>query len=236
MTKPGVTSAPVLLLAMLLAAGLLSACGGEKETTKAEKSPSEVLTTAKAELDEASSWRLSMSTTSVPESGDAVLAADGVGTHAPAWKGEVKVLFGGLNATVPVVAVDGKVFAKLPLTPSYAPIKVSDFNAPDPADFMDPDIGVSSLLADIDGLEKTGQRRSGSQVLTTYEGTLPGARVVTIIPSAARSGTYPVVVGINPAGQVSTVSVTGTFFKASGDVTYDLEISDYGQDVKITAP
>lgn len=227
--------APVLLVATLLGLGLLSGCGGQK-TKAAEKSPNEVLSSAKAKLDQASSWHLSMSTTSTPKSGDAVLGAEGVGTHAPAWKGEVKVLFGGLNATVPVVAVDGKVYAKLPLTPAYAPIKVSDFNAPDPARFMDPETGVSSLLAQISDLKKAGTKRSGSEVLTTYSGTLPGAKVATIIPSAAESGTYPVVVGIDSSGRVATVSVTGTFFKDSGDVTYDMSISGYDQDVKITAP
>ena len=112
----------------VLAVLALAACGGEEPATEGA-TPEEVLAEAKTQLDEATSWRLSLSTTSVPESGNGVLSAEGVGTHAPAWEGEVKVLFNGLNASVPIVAVDGKVHAKLPLTPSWAEINPAEYGA-----------------------------------------------------------------------------------------------------------
>lgn len=213
----------------------LTACGGEG-TSEDEATPTEVLATAKTKLDEASSWRISLSTEAVPEDGNGVLAADGVGTHAPAWEGDVKVMLNGLNATVPVVAVDGKVHAKLPLTPTWSEINPAEYNAPDPADFMDPETGISSLLADIEGAEKGSETRDGGQIVTTYSGTLPGAKVKTIIPSASESATYETSVGINDSGEVATVSVTGSFFSGNDDVTYDIQIGSYGEDVKITAP
>lgn len=222
-------------LVTLLAAVALTACGGD-EPAADEATPTEVLAEAKAQLDEASSWRLSLATESVPESGNGVLSAEGVGTHAPAWEGEVKVLFNGLNATVPIVAVDGKVHAKLPLTPTWAEINPAEYGAPNPADFMDPDTGISAMLADIEGAEKADERRDGGQIVTTYSGTLPGDRVATIIPSADQDADYETTVGINDRGQVATVTVTGPFFSGGGDVTYEMRVSSYGEDVKISAP
>jgi len=68
---------------------------------------------------------------------------------------------------------------------------------PDPADFADPEKGLSSLLTQIEDLEKGKETRSGDQILTTYSGTLPGAAVKEIIPSADAKGTYETEVGID---------------------------------------
>ena len=51
---------------------------------------------------------------------------------------------------------------------------------------------------------------------------MPGSLVAPIIPSASASGTYQTVVGINDDGEIATLKVSGAFFSASGDVTYDL--------------
>lgn len=226
--------ARVIVPALIAVFGLV-ACGGE-DAEQESSSPEEVLAEAKAQLDEASSWRMTLSTESVPESGNGVLSAEGVGTHDPAWEGEVKVLFNGLTATVPIVAVDGKVHAKLPLTPTWSVINPADYGAPDPTDFMDTESGVSSLLADVDEATKGEQTRDGGQIVTSYSGVLDGAKVATLIPSADEAASYDTVIGINDAGQVATVSITGPFFSGGDDVTYDIRLGSYDEDVKITAP
>lgn len=223
-------------LPALLAVLLLAGCGGQGADDKDAQTPAEVLAQAKQELDEASSWRLTLSTESEPKSGNGVLSAEGVGTHEPAWEGEVKVLLNGLNATVPIVAIDGKVHAKLPLTPTWSVIDPAEYDAPNPADFMDPDTGISSLLAGLEDPKKGEKTRDGGQIVTTYTGTLPGAKVATIIPSAKKASDYETAVGIDDSGRVATVEITGAFFSGMGDVTYDMRISSYGEDVKITAP
>ena len=105
-------------------------------------------------------------------------------THDPAFKGDVKVLFQGFPAELPVTAVDGKVYAKLPFSAKIAVIDPADYGVPDPADFADPENGLSSLLTEIKDLKKGKETRGGDQILTTYTGTLPGAAVKKIIPSA----------------------------------------------------
>jgi lipoprotein LprG len=225
------------LLALLVVAGLVvSGCGSSKDEKKKSASPSSVMTTAKKKFDDASSIHIALSTKSTPSKGNGVLGATGDVTHDPAFKGDVKVVLGGLTATVPITAVDGKVYAKLPLQTKYAVIKPSEYGAPDPANFADPDNGLSSLLTQIGGLKKGKQSRSGDQILTTYGGTLPGDVVKQIIPSADSKSTYKTQVGVDDKGYATKVSITGPFFADGKDVTYDVAFSKYDKGVKISAP
>lgn len=213
----------------------LTACGGSSGATTG-KTPHDVLVLAKKKFDEARSVHLKLATDAVPTKGDAVLGADGILTHQPAFKGQVTVILGGFNADVPVVSVDGKVWAKLPLTPKYVTIDPSEYGSPDPAKFADPSSGISGLLVKLDGAKKDGEKREGDLVLTIYTGTLPGSLVAPIIPSADTSGTYKTAVGIDKDGRIVTLRVTGSFFAHNGDVTYNLTFDNYDKSVKITAP
>lgn len=230
------TSRRASLAALLLALVLpLSGCGGTDDSTP-NGSATEVLALAKQKFDEAASVHLTLSTTSVPSSGDAVLGAAGVLTQQPAFEGEVTVLLGGFNADVPIVSVDGTVFAQLPLTTGFSEIDPAEYGAPDPADFADVESGISGMLLRLEDAEQSGQKRDGDLVLTTYTGTLAGSFVSPIIPSADEDGTYDTVVGIDSDGRLITLEVTGAFFSGADRVTYDLEFDSYGENITITAP
>jgi lipoprotein LprG len=222
------------LLALVLP---LAACGGDDSGADSdEPTAQEVLAEAKQKFDDAESVRLTLSTDSEPTSGDAVLGADGTLTQQPAFEGEVKVLLAGFTADVPVVSVDDKVYAKLPLTPRYTQIDPAEYGAPDPADFADTEAGVSALLTRLEGVEKGKDVREGGKILSTYTGTLSGDLVKPIIPSASAKGSYDTTVGIDRDGYISTLEVTGEFFSGGGDETYQLSLDDYGRSVTITKP
>jgi lipoprotein LprG len=222
---------------LLVLALPLSGCGGsDPAPAKDGRSAEAALAEAKKNFDDASSVHLKLSTESKPTSGDAVLGADGTLTHQPAFDGKVKVVLSGFNADVPIVAVDGKVYAKLPLTPKYAEINPSEYSAPDPAEFADTSKGISGLLLKMDDVEKEGTKRVGKQVLTTYSGTLKGSYVAPIIPSADEASTYKTVVGIDQDDRIVTITVTGEFFAGGGDETYELTFDNYDKSVKISAP
>jgi lipoprotein LprG len=225
-----------LLVLLVVAALVLSGCGAQKAEKKKGASPSSVMTSAKKKFDDASSVHIALSTKSTPSKGNGVLGATGDVTHDPAFKGDVKVVLGGLTATVPITAINGKVYAKLPLQTKYATIKPSEYGAPDPASFADPGKGLSSLLTKIDGLKKGKQTRDGDQILTSYTGTLPGEAVKQIIPSADSGSTYKTKVGVDDKGYATKVSITGPFFADGKDVTYDVGFSKYDKGVKISAP
>jgi lipoprotein LprG len=232
-------SRPLRLVVLALVAALaLTACGGSDGGKKAAaKTPAQVMASAKKHFDDASSVHIKLSTDSTPPAGsNGVLGASGDITHEPAFEGDVKVLLSGLTATVPVTSVGGKVYAKLPLQTGYSTINPDEYGAPDPADFADPDKGLSSLLTQLDGLEKGKQTRSGGEILTSYTGTLPGSAVKAIIPSASAKKTYQTEVGVDEKGFATTVKITGIFFSAGDDVTYDVLLTGYGKGVEITAP
>lgn len=225
-----------LLAVTLVVPVLLTGCGGDSSEKADAESPAEVMEQAKKNYDEASSVHIALSTESTPTSGNGVLAATGDVTQAPAFKGDVKVVISGLTATVPITSVAGKVYAKLPLQTKFAVIKPAEYGAPDPADFADPDTGLSSLLTQLEGLKKKGQTRSADTILTTYTGTLPGAAVKGVIPSAVTTETYETSVGVDDKGYATTVKVTGPFFSGSDDVTYDVLLDSYDKGVKIAPP
>ncbi|HET9501206.1 MAG TPA: LppX_LprAFG lipoprotein [Marmoricola sp.] len=224
------------LVAVLLALASMTACGGDGGSATKQEKPSDVLAQAKQKFDDARSVHLTLATDSTPTKGNAVLGADGTLTQQPAFEGSVKVLLSGFTADVPVTSVDGKVYAKLPLTPSYTQIDPAEYSAPDPADFADPDAGVSALLTQMQGVEKGAKSRKGSQILTTFTGTLPGKLVKPIIPSASAADTYATEVGIDDKGNIATIEVTGEFFSGGGDETYRLTFDDYGKSVTVTKP
>lgn len=233
-------ASPLLGLVSLLvvAALVLSGCGGssDKKAAKKEATPTQVMTAAKKKFDDASSVHIALSTKSTPSAGNGVLGATGDITHDPAFAGDVKVVLGGLTATVPITSVGGKVYAKLPLQTKYSVIKPDEYGAPDPADFADPDKGLSSLLTEIDGLKKGDRKRDGDDILTSYSGKLPGKAVKAIIPSADTGSTYDTTVGIDDSGHATKVGITGPFFADDKDVTYSVTFSQYDKGVKISTP
>jgi lipoprotein LprG len=226
---------PVLAAALLALALTLVGCGSSSPaTTPKGESPAAALAKAKTTFDAAQSITLDLATTSRPQHGNAVLGAKGVLTHAPAFKGDVTVFLLGTQATVPVVAVGGVLYAKLPLTTSYAKINPKDYGAPDPAEFVNPQRGLSTLLTEMTDAKATGQQREGATVLTTYAGDVPGAKVVPIIPSANPDMSYRTTVGLDKDDRLLTLHVTGDFFGGQS-VTYDVTLT-YGGPVQISAP
>ena len=95
---------------------LLGACSGGDDEEPA--TPEDALAGAKTKLDETSGVSLALTTDQLPDGVDALSEASGVGTHAPAFEGDIKVIYNGLSVEVPVIAVDGRVYAKLPSPPS----------------------------------------------------------------------------------------------------------------------
>src|SRR5690348_5046212 len=96
---------PTLLLAT-------AACSGGGDS--GGDTPADALAAAKKALDDTSGVKIGMTTDQLPKGVDGVVDASGTGTHAPAFDGSIKVVVNSLNVDVPVVAVQGTVYAKLP--------------------------------------------------------------------------------------------------------------------------
>lgn len=216
------------LLALLLVAG----CGGGDKTD--EKTPQDVLAAAKSQFDKAESVQFTIITDDEPK-GDGLLSASGTLTRQPAFEGEAEVLYKGVRATVPATAIGDDVWVKLPFGGGFQKIDPADFGIPNPSSFIDPDKGISTLLTQLKGLKKQGQKRDGDKILTEYSGTLTAASVKSAIGIGA-AGDFDTVVGIDEDGAIRGLSVTGPFFGKGTSVTYRISISDYGKAITIKKP
>jgi lipoprotein LprG len=223
------------LLLVPLMALCLTAIAGCDSSSKA-KSPESALAAAKKSLDATKGVSIDLHTDKLPQGVDGVTDAVGLGTHAPAFDGNLTVLVNNLSVRVPVVSVDGKVYAKLPFTTEFVDIDPNDYGAPDPADLMSPTGGISSWLTAATGVKKGDQTRDGDTVLTSYKGTLPGKAVAAVIPSATKTASFPVTFRIDDNNRLAGADISGPFYGGKGTVDYTVTLSGYGTSKTISKP
>lgn len=226
-------------VALLVAGSLLTltGCSDDSAPVSDGKTPEEVLALAKTTLDETSGVSLTLAADALPDGVTAVSAAEGVGTHAPAFEGQLTVMLGGQAFDVPVVAVDGSVYAQIPLVPGWSDVDPAEYGAPDPAQLMSTETGFSSLLPATKGVEEGESVRGGAnneEVLTEFTGTVPGDVVSNVIPSA--SGDFDAIYTINAESELRTAELTGIFYPGTEPMTYTIGLDDYGTEQDITAP
>lgn len=220
----------VLSLTLFALTGLTACSGG---SSSSGKSLDARMAAAKKNLDDAKFIGFNLTSKDLPDT-TALESAHGTGTHAPAFLGEVQVKR-GLSFNAPLVAVDGKVYAKLPFV-SWSTIDPSDYGAPDPSTLMNRSTGISSLLTSATNLKDEGTERSGQDVLTKISGTLPGASVHALFPTAADTP-FDVIFTLTDEDVLHDVSITGQFYGTDHDPsTYAIEVDPSADPVTITAP
>jgi lipoprotein LprG len=222
------------LVLAVLAPLALASCGGADEAQ--DLTPEERLAEAKAALDDTSGVRITLQADELPTGVNGLLSANGVGTHAPAFEGDIQVTTGGLTAKAAVIAVDGTVYAVLPFTTEYAEIDPADYQAPDPARLMSTEDGLSSLLTAVEDVEEGEDVRDGEEVLSTFSGTLTGDVVAGVIPSAQTDADFDTTFTLDDGNQLTEVVMTGPFYPGAGPVTYTVTFDEYGTDRDIAAP
>jgi lipoprotein LprG len=233
-----VTRRALVLLALLPLTGLV-ACGGSGGSDGSSgAAPADALATAKSHLDTTSGVHVTLATSDLPSGVTAPTRADGVLTRAPAFSGSITVPVLGISADVGVIAVDGKVWAKLPFTSSYQTIDPAKFGVPDPAALLDPTDGISALLSESRDATKGSSRRGGQDnrsILTEYDATVPGDAVAKIIHGA--TGDFQAAYTIDDGGDLDEATLTGHFAGAAKpSFTYTVTLSDYGTTQEIAAP
>jgi lipoprotein LprG len=216
----------------------MTACSGDDSGPKAvERTPEQVIASAQQQLVDTSGVQLTLSTDDLPDGINGVQKAVGTATDAPAFDGTLTVTLSGQPFDVPVIAVDNKVYARIPLTPGWSDVDPKDYGAPDPAGFLSPDSGFAAILQAATGLEKGDTVRGGAnnnEILTTYTGTVPGDVVARVIPGA--SGDFDLTAQVTADDQLREMSLTGVFYSGADPNTYTVGFEDYGTTKDITAP
>lgn len=232
-----------LLPALITAAVLISGCSGSSDASEgsakgggASDDLAARLATAKKTLDGAETIKISLSTKRLPDGITGLLSAKGTGNHSPAFTGTVTVVTGGASLGADVIATGGKVYAKTSFLPDFTPIDPASLKAPDPAQLISADGGITQILVKTDDLTEDGQTRDGKDVLTTIKGTLPGDVVKTIIPSADAAETFTVSYRLDDDDALRDATLTGPFYPGGKDVTYQVALQTSDTPVTVEAP
>jgi lipoprotein LprG len=229
-----VRRAAVPLLAALLVAGpALAGCG----SSEPEESASDLLARAKKTLDAADSVHFVLKSDGAPSSGSGVVGGEGDIARPSSFQGTLQALISGATVDIKVVSVDGTFYAQLPFTQSFSQVDPEQFGFGDPGQLLDPDNGISQLLTEARNAKFGDEKRVGGEVVREVTADLPGDLVEQILTSQDPSKPVPATFSIvSDSGELRRAELTGPFFSAEDDATYTLDLSDYGEDVEITAP
>jgi hypothetical protein len=223
-----------LLAVALLAGPALTGCGGD--ATDAESAP-DLLARAKTTLDDASSAHFVLDSEGAPETGTVLVGGEGDLARPSSFEGTLKVLALGSSLDLAVVSVDGTVYAQLPFTSSFSEVDPTAFGFGDPGALLDPETGISQLLGSAESATLGEERRVDGEVVREVTAELPGELVEQLLTSA--DPTQPVQATfsiVTESGELRRAELTGPFFAPGADATYTVDLSDFGDDVEITAP
>ena len=222
---------PAVLVA-LSAAGALGGCSGGSE----ESAP-DLLARAKTVLDEASSVHFVLGSENPPESGTALLGGEGDLARPASFEGTLQVQAAGGSLDLEVVSVDGTVYAQLPFTTGFSEVDPGQFGFGDPGALLDPETGISQLLAEAQETELGEERRVDGEVVREVTAQLPGQLVADLLTSQDPEQDVDARFSVaTESGELRRAELTGPFFAADEDATFTLDLSDFGADVEITAP
>lgn len=233
MPRRRMASAALVAMVALLAL-LATGCGSH---SSASKHPAATLDTARQKLAATSGVMLTLRTSDLPDGVQGLESASGVVTDAPAYEGTLGVVTSVGSFSVPVRAVDGKVYAQIPLTPGWSQVDPADYGAPDPSGLISTDKGVPALLAATTRLHGGADVRGGTdnkEVLSTITGTVPATAVSSIIPGA--TGDFSATYGVASNGELRQVVLQGHFYAGHPANGYTLVLTDYGTTKDVTAP
>lgn len=210
---------PLLALSML---GLLAGCGASLTTSAMHQK----LAAAKKALDHTQAINMTLRTTNLPSNVTGLLSATGVGTHQPAFEGNIEASSSGTPLQLPLNSVGGKVQVKM--LGARMTINPHQYGAPDPASLMSPTTGLSTLLTSATKLTGGNQTRQGSNLVTTVNAVIPGPAMAKILPTATTSGSFTATFDLNNLGQLISATLRGPFYPKS-TVTYSITLSGYGE-------
>jgi lipoprotein LprG len=227
------TGIRVLALA-LLAAPALTGCGGDDAPAE---SAADLLSRAGTTLDETQTVHFVLDSEGAPQTGTALVGGEGDMARPASFQGTLQVLAAGSTLDLPVVSVDGTVYAQLPFTPTFSVVDPAQFGFGDPGALLDPDDGISQFFDAAENAELGDERRVGGEVVREVTAELPGDLVEQVLTSADPSRPVQVTFSVaTDSGELRRAELTGPFFSADAEATFTLELSDFGADVEITAP
>ena len=193
--------------------------------------------TAQQKLQKTSGYHVKLTGADVPEDGSVFKAGEGDVVNKPAsFGGKVTVKTGGNQIDADVIAIDKQTWVKQGTAmKNYMPFDTASVGVPSPAALFSATNGIPALPAKASHVSKTGEKLVDGQQVTMFKGTVDGATAVKAMSFGRPRSDYTVEFGLTGADELRVLTVTGPFFD-TGNATYTLNFSNYGQNKKITKP
>lgn len=224
-------------LAALAGLGLLAAgCGGGNGVSAVKANPQTLLRDAQAEVNAASAVHFTLNSSNVPSSGTDLTGGSGDLVRPDELQGSFSVTVSGFGGTVKVASKGGVFEALLPFQTKWQTTNPANFGLTNPAELIDPNHGLASLLTLAQNPRVLGQERLAGELVDLVTYTIPGSSL-PVLPDAKPSVAVDLTVAIDPSShQLRQVSVTGPLISAGTNSTYIVTLTNYNEHVSITLP
>jgi hypothetical protein len=221
------------LLACLFAVAVVASCSGGSSEVK----PETLVNEAKTTLDATPGLHFTLSSENTPSHGTVLSGGEGDVARPSSFKGTLHVQRSGLQLSVDVVSINGKVLLRLPLTNKFVSADPHEYGFSDPGKLLDPDTGITDLLAQATDVKSAGRDRFNGEKLEEVAVTLPGSAVAQVLTTADKSQPVHGTLGINPKNhQLRRAVLTGPFLDKNTQTTFTIVLDDYGAHPTIRDP
>jgi lipoprotein LprG len=212
---------------------LIAACGSSAGSSA---SPQALLQSAKQTLDSTPGVHFALQSTNAASGGTVIKGGQADLARPDRLAGSLDVLVNGVGATIKVVVVGNTVVAQLPFSTSYTKIDPATFGLGNPADLLNNQHGLSSMLIAGTNPQAVGSERIAGELLQEIRTSIPGS-AVPLLPDQDRSRPVVMVAAINPSNhQLRQVTLTGPFVSTTSDSTFTVTLTNYGEHPQITLP
>ena len=224
--------------AALAVVAAVAGCGGSSRTY--ESDARQVLAEAKKAVDTSNALHFKITSEGVSaSSGIAIKGGDGDAVRPNGFTGSFDITKSGFALSLKVVSAAGTFYVQLPFTSGFQKTDPGAYGFSDPGKLIDPDAGLSSLLApDVVISASLGDRdRLQGEELYEVAVKLPGQKVKDLLTSADPSQPVDGTIGIDvDTHEVRRVVLTGPFFQQGQSSTFTLLLTSYGESVSVTPP
>ena len=210
---------------------LIAACGytGPSAAT--------LLQRAKTTFDQTSAFHIQLTSQDAAGSGTVLTAAQGDAVRPDGFSGTLTLEEAGFPLQVKVISAGGKFYVELPFSDAFETANPSQYGFGDPGKLLDPNTGISSLLASAEKPSIGSSVRLNGESLQQVDATLPGSLLASLLvdvdPSQPVSATFSI---DTTSYQVREVDLTGPIFEAGHQSTFHLVLDKYGENVSVSPP
>ncbi len=210
---------------------LLAGCGG------ASLDPAQLLRDAKTSVDTAHGLHFTLTSANVTGAGPLITGGEGDAVRPDSFTGSLSVVAGGFTVTVDIVSTGGAFYAQTPLSTGYVKTDPAAYGFGDPAQLLDPNHGLSSLLSACTGATVRDSDRLNGELLDEVGCSMPGTLVARLLTSADASKPVQATIGVDDSThQLRRVGLVGPFFDKAHASTFTVVLDKFGENVSITPP